>query len=336
MGVHSLSGLFDAIEAFFDSIASVNFAALLLGVAFHLANLSLRTRGWRNILQASYPRQAVRWRDVSGAYVAGVGINGFVPARGGDVVKLFLIHSRIRGAAYPTLAASLIAETIFDTAIAFLLVTWAWQIGVADGLPGSGLFEFTWATGHPQIFFTTLILVLGAVAAGLIIHGQRVRAFWVRVEQGLAILKDRRAYVRQVVALQAGGWICRLLSAIAFLRAFHVDAGLRNALLVLVIGSLSTGMPLTPGGLGPKQALAVAILSSQGSSTRVLAFSIGMELTLLVVNSLLAIVAVRLMLDGVRLRDLVRHAKEQRASSETNLGDLDDFTTRREVVHRDD
>ena len=39
---------------------------------------------------------------------------------------------------------------------------------MADGLPGSGLFEFSWATGHPQIFLTVLILVAGAVAAGLL------------------------------------------------------------------------------------------------------------------------------------------------------------------------
>lgn len=335
-GVDSLSGLFDAIEAFFDSIASVNIGALLLAVAFHLANLFLRTRAWTNILRAAYPRVPVRWRDVAGAYVTGVGVNGFVPARGGDVVKLFLVHSRIRGAAYPTLGASLIAETMFDSAIAFLLVTWAWQIGVADGLPGSGLFEFSWATGHPQIFLTVLILVLGAAAASLIIYGHKVRAFWTRVEQGLAILKDRRTYLRQVAALQATGWVCRLLSAIAFLQAFHVDATMRNGLLVLVIGSLATGMPLTPGGLGPKQALTVAVLSSQGSHTKLLAFSVGMELTLLLVNVLLAIVSVRLMLKGVRLRDLVSHAKEQRAAKDHDLGDLDDLTPRREVVPRDD
>ena len=113
-----------------------------------------------------------------------------------------------------------------------------------------------------------------------------MRAFWSRVEQGLAILKDRRAYLRRVAALQATGWVCRLLSAIAFLRAFHVDATLRNGLLVLVIGSLATGMPLTPGGLGPKQALTVAVLSSQGSHTKLLAFSVGMEMAILLVNVL--------------------------------------------------
>lgn len=332
----SITGLFDAVEAFLESIASVNFVALAVAIGFHLANLGLRTRAWTNILQAAYPRQPIRWRDVTGAYVAGVGVNGFVPARGGDVVKLFLIHSRIRGAVYPTLAATLLAETIFDSVVAFLLITWAWRIGIADGLPGSGLFEFSWATGHPQAFFIALILIVGAAAAGLIIHAHRVRAFWARVEQGLAILKDRRAFARRVVAFQATGWVCRVLSALWFLRAFHVEASLRNALIVLVIGSLATGMPLTPGGLGPKQALTVAVLGSAGSSSKVLAFSVGMEAAILLCNVILAIIAVRMMLRGVRLRDLVKHAREQRSATEGDVGDLDDFTARREVVIGDE
>lgn len=332
----SLRGLFDAVEAFVDSIASVNVAALIVAIVFHLANLLLRTRGWTNILRAAYPTKRVRWRDVAGAYVAGVGINGIVPARGGDIVKLFLIHSRIPGATYPTLAASLIAETVFDSLVAFLLITWAWQIGAADGLPGSGLFEFTWFTAHPQLFTTILVLVAGLVAAGLIIYGSRVRAFRQRLAQGLAILKDRRRFLRQVVALQAAGWVCRLLAAVYFLRAFHLDGSLHNALLVLVIGSLSTGMPLTPGGLGPKQALTVAVLGGAGTRTVVLAFSIGMEAAILVVNLLLAVLAVSSMLQGVRLRDLVKHAKEQRAAAEAGSADLDGSPPRREVVTPDD
>lgn len=331
----SLSGLFDAIEAFFGSVASVNFVALVIAVAFHLANLGLRTRAWTNILRVAYPDRPVRYRDVTGSYVAGVGVNGIVPARGGDVVKLYLLHSRIRGSTYPTIGSSLIAETVFDSVIAFLLISWAWQIGVADGLPGSGLFEFSWFTAHPQLWFTVLILLAGIAAAALIIYGHRVRAFWTRVEQGLAIFKNRRTYFRRVAALQGLGWICRLTSAIFFLRAFHLDASLRNGLLVLVIGSLATGMPLTPGGLGPKQALTVAVLGAEGTRSTVLAFSVGMELTILAVNLLLAALAVSTMLKGVRLRDLVKHAKEQRAAHEAAGADVDDGPPRREVLTRD-
>ncbi len=320
----SLRGFWDASEAFLESLASVNVGALVLALGFHFCNLLLRTRAWTNILRAAYPGERVRWFDIFGSYAVGVGLNGFVPARGGDVLKVFLAHSRIRGSTYPTIGSSLVAETVFDSVMAALLITWAWQIGVADGLPGSGLFEFSWLTNHPQLVLTTMIIVAGIAAAALIIYGHRVRAFWDRVSQGLTILRDRRRYFRTVASLQATGWVCRVLTAVYFLRAFHVEATLKNALLVIVIGSLATGMPLTPGGLGPKQALTVAVLGTEGTRSTVLAFSIGMEATILAFNLLLSVLCLSVMMRGVRLRDALKHARAERAAADGKVLDEDD------------
>lgn len=308
-GVESLRGLWNAIEAFADSLASVGFGALFVATLFHAANLTLRTRAWTTILQAAYPTRRIRWRDVFGAYCSGVGVNGVAPARAGDAVKLLLVHSRIEGATYPTLTASLLAETVFDMGIGLLLLLWAWQIGVADGLPGAGLFEFSWVTAHPQTVFTVLVLLAGAVAALLILHGHRVRAFWGRVEQGLAILRDRRRYFRQVASVQGAGWVCRLLAALFYLKAFNVDATLENALLVLVVSSVATSLPLTPGGLGPKQALAVVVLGAAGTRSEVLAFSVGMEVSILIFNLALAAICLSVMLRGMSIREAIRHAR---------------------------
>ena len=57
-----------------------------------MANLVLRASAWRNILSAALPGRRLRWRTVTGAYLAGVGINAVVPARGGDVMKIYLVH----------------------------------------------------------------------------------------------------------------------------------------------------------------------------------------------------------------------------------------------------
>jgi uncharacterized membrane protein YbhN (UPF0104 family) len=201
-------------------------------------------------------------------------------------------------------------------AMGWLLLLWAWQIGIANGLPGVGLFEFSWVTNHPQLVFTGLILLAGAAAAFLILYGQRVRAFWGRVNQGLAILRDRRRYFRHVASLQATGWVCRLLSALFFLQAFHVDATLRNGLLVLVVGSVATSLPLTPGGLGPKQALLVAVLGTEGTRSAVLALSVGMELAILLFNLALAVVCLKFMSRGMTLREAIRHARASRAAAD--------------------
>ena len=63
------------------------------------------------------------------AYLAGAGLNGVIPARGGDIVKLWLLHRRIPGARYPTLAATFVPETLFETLFGIGLVIWALSRG---------------------------------------------------------------------------------------------------------------------------------------------------------------------------------------------------------------
>ena len=108
----------DASEAFFKAFAAVAWGAMLLAVAFQLIRLLMRVRGWQNILQAAYPETKVRYWSTFGAYMAGVGVNAVVPARGGDVVKLYIARHRVEGSSYPTLASSLVVETLFDFVVA--------------------------------------------------------------------------------------------------------------------------------------------------------------------------------------------------------------------------
>src|SRR4029078_6322145 len=83
-------GFIDACQAFFDTITSVAFWPLLLAGSLHVLKLLLRGRAWQNLLRASYPGTRVRYWGVFGSYMAGVGVNSLAPARGGDVVKLYL------------------------------------------------------------------------------------------------------------------------------------------------------------------------------------------------------------------------------------------------------
>ena len=101
-------GFLDACQAFFDTIASVAFWPLLLAVSLHVAKLLLRGRAWQNILRASYPGTRVPYWGVFGSYMAGVGVNSLAPARGGDVVKLYLVKRQVKESSYPTLASSLV------------------------------------------------------------------------------------------------------------------------------------------------------------------------------------------------------------------------------------
>jgi glycosyltransferase 2 family protein len=315
--VHSIERFLDAFDRFVSAIGSVGWTALGLALGFHLLNLVLRTRAWRNIVAAAYPGTRVRWRWTFGAYCAGVGVNGVVPARGGDVVKLFLLHTRVRGATYPTLASTLVAETLFDLVMGVSLLAWAWTLGVVPALPSLPdlpAFEWSWLAQNPTVTITVLAVVAAALALGLVWLDRRVRALWARLRQGLAILVTPKRYLESVVTLQALGWCCRVASAYYFLEAFHVPATFRNALLVIVVQAAATSLPLTPGGLGPKQALLVVLLAGEAARGTLLAFSVGMELAILAFNLALGLGCMAVMLKGFHFRQAIAEARAAQTS----------------------
>src|SRR3954465_6967556 len=119
-----------ALELLLDRAASVDPALAPLGAALYILAQAVRTRGWHTIIRAAYPDAAgLRARHTMAAYLAGAGLNGVIPARGGDIAKLWLLHRRIPGARYPTLAATFVPETLFETAFGIGLVIWALSMG---------------------------------------------------------------------------------------------------------------------------------------------------------------------------------------------------------------
>ena len=147
-------------------------------------------------------------------------------------------------------------------------------------------FEWTFFADHAQVLvlFLAVILISVGVFLGWIEH--HVNRFWDRVKHGLEILTEPKRYLREVVLLQAIGWGLRAAAMYFFLKAFHVPAGLDDAALALVAGSLSTLLPFTPGGVGPQQALLVYMFNGVASKSAVLSFSVGTQVAVTVSNAL--------------------------------------------------
>lgn len=300
--------LFDAIESFVEHLAAVGWEAVALALLCHLGKITARTRAWRNILAASYPDARVRWRRVFGAYAAGVGVNAVLPARGGDVLKLYLVKHRVEGSAYPTLAATLLVETLFDMLVAAVLLAWALQLGVLPGLdvlPRLPAIDWLWLFRYPRL---AAAVGVGALLVGFVVGfwaSRRIAEFRSRVAQGFAILRSPKRYLREVVAWQALDWALRLLTIWFFLDAFGVTQTVENAFLVQVSQSLSTILPLTPAGIGTEQALLVYVLAGEASRSALLSFSVGMKIALIAANVALGAAALAVMLRTLRWRRVV-------------------------------
>src|SRR5262245_12555817 len=85
-----------AIGLIADRTAEVDVRWLLAGTMLYLLAQAVRTRAWFTILRAAYPdATGLRPHHAMRAYLAGSGINGVIPARGGDVVKLAMVRRRI-------------------------------------------------------------------------------------------------------------------------------------------------------------------------------------------------------------------------------------------------
>ena len=292
----SLTTFLNAAGQFFSDLESVRWGALMLGLAFFGLNLTLRSRAYFNTLRAAYPAVRFQWRRIWGAYFAAVGFNNVVPVRGGEVIKLFLTRSSIPGSSYPTVAAAFFVESIFDVCVGVLILIFAFTQGVFPKPPDFSKlssFDISYLAGHFRftLFLITALAILGLVAFALL--SMRVRAFWARVRQGVTILSDRRRYLREVVSLQALGWICRFAAFWFLLEAFRVGASIQNVLLVFAVNQVAGAVPLTPGGAGVQQALLVKVFAASAAGTAaVAAYSVGQQIAIAAFTAIVGLAAV--------------------------------------------
>ena len=103
----------------------VELGPLLIALSCFTIYLTLRSRASFNILRAAYPDTQFRWREVWGAYFAGYGFNSVIPARGGDVIRLFLTRRSVPGSSYPAVGATFVVELGFDAAMGSLILIFA-------------------------------------------------------------------------------------------------------------------------------------------------------------------------------------------------------------------
>jgi uncharacterized protein (TIRG00374 family) len=290
----SLTTFFDAVGKFFSDLAAVHWLALLIGLAFFGLNLTLRARAYFNSLRAAYPSTPIEFRRIWGAYVAAVGFNNVVPARGGDIIKLFLTRSSIPGSRYPTVAAAFFVESIFDATVGILVLIFAFTQGVFPKPPDFSKlssFDISYLAVHFRLTLFLITLLGVAAVAAFAILSSRVQAFWARVRQGVTILSDRRRYLREVASLQALAWLSRFAAFWFLLEAFRIGGSVEHVLLVFGVNQVAGAVPFTPGGAGVQQALLVKVFASSGTAVAA-AYSVGQQIAIAAFTATLGLAAV--------------------------------------------
>lgn len=119
-----------------DHLADVAWLALLLALTFHVLRRAARARAWQNVVRSAYPDCRLTFLATFGACLSAVGVGCVSPVRGGEVIRIPLVKSRVEGSSYATLGATLIVESIVDVVLATVLVGVSVGLGLLPALGG--------------------------------------------------------------------------------------------------------------------------------------------------------------------------------------------------------
>jgi uncharacterized membrane protein YbhN (UPF0104 family) len=314
----NVESFLNAAGEFFNHLSDIDWVPFAFALGFLAAMQLARAWAWRNVLHAAYPGSKIAFLPLSAAYLAGAGINAIIPARAGDVTKIFLVKRQIKGASYPAVTSSFLVQSVFDTTIGVLVLLYAITQGLLPEppqLPRLPAFEISFWADHPQALGIVLgVLVIGGLV-GVYLLSHRVKAFWARVKQGLAILTEPRRYLRQVAAWQGVGWLCRFGAFWFFLEAFGIGGSFGKVLLVMSVQAIANVVPFTPGGAGAQQALLAATLTGP-SRTSVLAFSVGTQIAMAAWSVVLGFAAILLVFRTTDWRGLIKEAQDEAEKEE--------------------
>ena len=308
-----------AAAAFFQNLADIDWQPFALALLMLTAMQISRARAWNNVLRAAYPGTPISFLRVTASYLAGAGINAIIPARVGDVTKIFLVKKQIPHSSYPAVTSSFFVQSIFDTTAGVLVFLYALTQGLLPSppeLPNLPAFDIAFWAGNPQLLiFTITVLGVGSVIAFALL-ARRAEEFWGRIKQGVAVLRDPPRYLREVASWQGLGWLCRFGAFWFFLEAFGIGGSIGNVMLVMSVQAIATIVPFTPGGAGAQQALLVATLEGP-RRTAVLSFSVGTQIAMAAWSVILGFAAILIVFGTTDWRGLMRDAESDAREEET-------------------
>ena len=270
-----------------DSLTGIGLGYLVAGWTFQTAQTTLTALGWFAILRAAYPRAPVPYRQVLGAYAAGVALNGFLPANIGTFAMLLMYVAIIPGSTFAGVLGGMLVQKIFFTVVGTLVYVYLFA-----SVPGTFERQLELPHDHP-------VLMGLALAGGLMllvmlgrIFRRKLAKLVEQAKQGGAILARRRDYLLRVALPSLGAWIAKLAVIAVFLAGYGITVTFHTIMSVVGGNSIANTVSVTPGGVGVNQATNVAALNDVTDAATATAYSLGQQLAITAWNVAFAIVVV--------------------------------------------
>ena len=276
-----------------------------LAVALQLVTLGLRALAWRGVLAAAYPETRLPVFPLACAYTAGVALNAFLPARGGEAAKVALARAQIPGSSVPTIAGSLSVILLLDAILGAALMAVLWASGLLPEPPP--------LPSVPRGAFVPLLVGVGVLVTVLLGFAARGLAAALRrtltsATRGLVIVRSPATLLRTVLPFQLAAWAARVGVVYFVLASFRIDASLQAAILLTVLSGAAIPVP---GGAGSQQVFATYALQGAISTAAAVSFSISMQLGVTLVNSVVGLLGAMLLLRTRRPLAALRTARER-------------------------
>lgn len=225
---------------------------------------------------------AARWRlyltDVGrppllglmGAYVIGTFLNTILPLRAGDVAKIQIVAARYSLPRSALSSTVFVVEAVLDlvTLLALLLVGLAFLD--TGYVPALVLWPFVFLAGGA--FVVALLAshlfpqempqwrMPSAIPYRL---GEMVRGAWPGFRDGMAVMRRSRL-LGKAFSLHVTEWLLRALVLYLFGLSFELDAPLGSYLILTVMISVFTLVPVTFMNIGTYQVIVTEVLGAAG------------------------------------------------------------------------
>jgi glycosyltransferase 2 family protein len=255
---------------------------------------SLRGLRWWVLLRADGP---ISVGTVMLASMAGQFTNCFIPGRGGDLYRVLYL-GKCANASKSFALATTLTERVMDVVAlaAFGVVAMMWLENIPEWVvTGTRVVAVLGAIGVVVLLAIPLMEVpIHTVVGRLPLPStlrERLKRMIPRFVQGLKALRQPIRAL-SFISLTIVTLLIDALATSLWAVALHLTLPFKHAILLNTVLNLSQAVPMTPGGLGVYQFLAVTVLMPFGfSRAQALGYIISSQMVVYVVMAILGCIA---------------------------------------------
>ena len=295
---------------------------VLVGLVMFTISKSVHAYRWRVLLR----HRELPLRPLVAIFLLSNLVNALVPLRAGDLVRIELPNRLLRVPRAELASNVLFVESLFD-GLAFLVL-----VAIAGFVLGEGVRELPGLTLFSAfvLFALAVLLFLARVRLNddheestvLRVVPQAWRADvleWIRqFQEGMGTLRELRGgSIALVVSI--GAWVAEVGVYWMMGKAFGVDLGLGEAILLMVAANLIVSLPLTPWDIGPFEvAVTETFVLLGGDRAAGSSYAVGIHLLLLTWITITGFAAMLML--SLRPRDILGAAHMTDESPEESAG----------------